>query len=58
MPQVGEAITKAKEGSVVEVSNVVGAMDEVRIRERLAEVCERVGKRETEGEFRQLQAMI
>lgn len=51
MPKMADNVGKADKSSVVEVSSVIGAMDEVRIRERLTEVCERVGKKATEGEF-------
>lgn len=56
MPQTSESITKAGKSSVVEVANVVGVLDEVRLRERLTEVCDRMEKRATECELRRQEA--
>lgn len=50
MPQTAENIAKADKGAVVEVTGVVGNLDEYRVRERLTEMCERMGKKPTECE--------
>ena len=52
MPKTEEDIEKADKGAVVEIEGVVGSLDEMRVRERLTEMCERVGKSATECELR------
>lgn len=52
MPKMAETIGSADKRSVVEVSSVVGLLDEERVRERLTESCGRMGRKATECELK------
>lgn len=51
MPQMAKSVDKADKDLVVQIPRVLGALDGERVKERLTEACDRMGRKAVECEF-------